>query len=194
MLEKNKYYVFSFDDLLLFFQDETKENIKKLVYRWKKMGWIYSLKKGLYELVYPKDFNISDVYIANKLYYPSYVSLETALSHFSIIPEVSMAVTSITTKPTRKFKNKHGLFTYHTVKSEAFTGYYVEKHRDFEVLIAEPEKAFIDYWHFRARRNKKFDFQSERLDKDILRGFSRKKLKKFAQLYKIDVGEFYAYL
>jgi len=102
-LEKNKYYVFSYKDVLSFYPNEKTSSLKKLIYRWKNKEWICTLKRGLYELSYPKDFTIPDMYIANRLYEPSYVSLETALSNYSIIPEVSMAVTSITPKPTRKF-------------------------------------------------------------------------------------------
>ncbi|MEW6171432.1 MAG: hypothetical protein AB1472_07765, partial [Candidatus Omnitrophota bacterium] len=163
-------------------------------YRWVKKGWIYSLKRGLYELTYPKDFVVSDMYIANKLYNPSYVSLETALSNYSIIPEVSMAVTSLTTKPTRKFKNKHGLFIYRAVKPTAFTGYYVEKHGDFNILIAEPEKALIDFLYFKAYRNNKINLKDERLDRDIISRLSGKKLNKYAKLYNFNLKELYAYL
>ena len=194
ILERNKYYVFSFEDLLLFCPVEKKENLKKSIYRWKNKGWIYSLKRGLYELTYPEDFTIPDLYIANRLYHPSYVSLETALSNYSIIPEISMAVTSITTKPTRRFKNKHGLFIYHTIKPEVFTGYYVEKHRTFEFLIAEPEKAFIDYLYFKVLRNKKFRIQDERFDNDAISQLNKKKLKKYAKLYNINLKEIYAHL
>jgi len=194
VLEKNKYYVFSFEDLQVFYPEETKENLKKLIYRWKNRGWISSVKKGLYELTYPMDLNIPDLYIANKLYYPSYVSLETALSSYSIIPEVSMAVTSITTKPTRRFKNKHGLFIYRTIKAERFTGYSVEKHRIFDVLIAEPEKAIIDYLYFRMRYDKEFNFEEERFDKDVIRSLNKKKLKRYARLFNFDVGILYANL
>ncbi len=193
-LEKNKYYVFSHGDLLSFYPDEKKHNLKKLIYRWKEKGWIYPFKRGLYELTYPKDFTIPDMYIANKLYSPSYVSLETALSNYSIIPEVSMAVTSITTKPTRRFKNRHGLFTYRTVKPDAFTGYYVEKQRTFDILIAEPEKAMIDYLYFKTYRNKRLNFEDERLDKDVILRLNKKKLKRYAKLYNINLKEFYAYL
>ena len=194
-LEKNRYYVFSIEDLLLFYPRETKENLKKLVYRWKKKGWVQSLKRGLYELAYPRDFRIPDIYVANKLYHPSYVSLETALSHYSIIPEISMAVISITTKPTRRFKNMHGLFVYHTIQSEAFTGYYVEKQRGFEFFIAEPEKALVDFLYFRAfRRNKEFDYSEERLDTSLIRRLNKRKLNKYAKLYKINLGELYAHI
>jgi predicted transcriptional regulator of viral defense system len=194
-LEKNNYYIFSIDDLSLFYPHEKRSNLKKLVYRWKKRGLIQSLKRGLYELIYPSEFNIPDVYIANKLYSPSYVSLETALSHYSIIPEVSMAVTSITTKATRRFKNKHGFFVYHTVNTRVFTGYQIEENQGFEILIAEPEKALVDYLYFRFHRPKRtFSFRDERLELDIIKKFNMKKVKKYANLYNLSIGELDAFI
>lgn len=193
-LEQNKYHVFSYEDILLFYPQENKDNLKKLIYRWKKQGWIYALKRGMYELVYPQDFNVPDFYIANKLYGPSYVSLEAALSNYSIIPEVSMAVTSIATKPTRRFKNKHGLFIYRTVKPQAFSGYYVEKQGGFDILMAEPEKAVIDYIYFKKYRSKGNDYAQDRMEKNILKKLDRRKMEKYARLYSLDLKDFYAYL
>ncbi len=192
--EKNKYYILSHKDVLSFFPHEKRSNLKQLIHRWKEKKWIYSLKKGLYELTYPSDIAIPDMYIANKLYSPSYVSLETALSDYSIIPEVAMSVTSITTKPTRRFKNKHGLFIYRAVRPEAFTGYLVRRHGTFDILIAEPEKALVDYLYFKAYRNKNYDFSEARLDKDAVSRLNKKKLKKYAELYKMDRRVIHAYL
>ena len=191
-LEKNKYYVFSYEDILSFYPNEKKLNLKKSIYRWKQKGWIKLLKKGLYELSYPKDFIIPDLYVANKLYSPSYISLETALSNYSIIPEVSMAVTSISTKSTRTFKNEHGLFTYRTVKPTCFTGYHVMKHDNFSIFIADPEKALIDYLYFKNYRNKAFSLSAERLDKDVVANLKKKKLTEYAKQYKLNLKEFYA--
>ena len=193
-LERNRYYIFSYEDILSFYPGADGGNLKRMIHRWKKEGWISGLKRGLYELTYPKDFVFSDMHIANKLYSPSYVSLETALSNYSIIPEVSMAVTSITTKPTRRFKNRHGLFIYRTVKPSFFTGYYVEKEGGFNIFIAEPEKALIDYWYFKTYRNKKFDPKEERMDKDAILSLKRAKINKYAKLYNINVKDIYAYL
>jgi len=193
-LEKNKYYVFSFEDILSFFPHENKGAAKTMIYRWKQKGWICPLKRGFYELTYPKDFTVSDMHIANKLYEPSYVSLETALSYYSIIPEVSMGVTSVTTKPTRRFKNKHGLFIYRTVKPEIFTGYYVEKQGNFTILIAEAEKALVDYLYFKTYRLKKIVLKDERLDKILIAKLNKKKINKYAKLYNADLRGFYAYL
>ena len=192
-LEKNRYYVFSISDILSFYPKEKRQNLKKMLYRWRKKGLIHTLKRGLYELAYPKDFIIPDMYIANKLYSPSYVSLETALSNYSIIPEVSMAVTSITTKSTRRFKNRHGLFNYHTVKPDVFTGYYVERQNNSDILIADPEKAFVDFIYFKTYRNKAFDINSERVDKGMVKKLNKAKLKKYAKLYHLNIeGILYA--
>jgi len=193
-LYRNKYYVFSFEDMLSFYPREKKDSLKKTIYRWKESGKVYALKKGLYELTYPKDLNIPDLYIAARLYGPSYVSLETALSNYSIIPEVSMAVTSVTTKPTRRFKNKHGLFIYHTIKPPAFSGYYIQRYSDFDFLMAEPEKALIDFLYFKLRGDKEFDIKEARFDKNALSRLNRKKLNLYAKIYNISLKEFYAYL
>lgn len=195
ILEKNKYYAFSYEDILAFYPAEKKDTLKELLCRWRKKGWIYTLKKGLYELIYPCDFNIPDMYIANRLYEPSYVSLETALSNYSIIPEAAMAVTSVTTKATRRFKNKHGLFIYRTVKPMAFTGYYIQKQNNFPVRIAEPEKALVDFIYFKNFRGTGFNPGQERLDKGVISRLNKRKLRKHACLYNIDLEEkLYAYL
>ena len=105
-----------------------------------------------------------------------------------------MAVTSLTTKPTRKFRNKHGLFIYRTIKPVCFTGYFVEKQGIFSILIAEPEKAIVDYVYFKTYRNKRFDFIEERLDKDKIMRLNKKKIYKYARLYDMDIKRFYAQL
>lgn len=193
-LEKNKYYVFSYEDLLIIDPDESKENIKKMLYRWRKARLIASIKKGLYELIYPKSFNVPDLYIANKLYTPSYISLETVLSNHSIIPEVGIAVTSITTKPTRRFKNNHGLFIYRTLDKNYFCGYYTETYNNFKINVAEPEKALMDFLYLKRFHKKPFDLKDERLDKDIILSLSKSKLKKYARLFGIKLEAIYANL
>lgn len=192
-LYRNKYYVFSFEDLLTFFPNEKRVNLREIAYRWRRKGWIAPLKRGLYELTYPKDLSIPDLYIANTLYHPSYVSLETVLSNESIIPEVSMAVTSVTTKPTRRFRNKHGLFIYRTVKPAAFVGYAIERQGAFDIRMAEPEKALVDFLYFKTYRRKIFD-PDERLDRDVISRLNKKKINQYARLYHMNLKDLHAYL
>ncbi|MBI3602527.1 MAG: hypothetical protein HY209_06530 [Candidatus Omnitrophica bacterium] len=186
LIEK-KYYLFSFEDLCVFYPKEKRSNLRQYVSRWKNQGWIGSLRKGLYELTYPQSRSVPDFFIANKMYAPSYVSLETALSYYSIIPEVSMAVTSVTSKTTRRFKNSHGLFIYRSVRSQALRGYIIEKHNGLDVLIAEPEKALVDYLYFKTLRGGTFDQKAERIDQKRVKQLNKKKLEGYAKIYHLDV-------
>ena len=188
-LVEKKYQVFSFEDLCVFYPKEKRSSLRQYLSRWNKQSWIRPLRRGLYELTFPQGRDVPDFFIANKIYAPSYISLETALSYYSIIPEVSMAVVSITTKTTRRFKNSHGFFLYRSVQPEAFCGYLIEKHNGLDVLIAEPEKALVDYLYFKSRRGGEFDVKAERLDQKRIHQLNKKKLNSYAKIYHLNVKE-----
>ena len=69
-----------------------------------KNGELILLKRGLYipgkntDLIVPEPF-----LIANYLWGPSYVSLETALSYWGLIPERVFEIRSVTMKLSKKF-------------------------------------------------------------------------------------------
>ena len=194
-LSKEQYPVFSCRDLSAFFPNEKMATLKQGLSRWKKNKFVSSLKRDLYELTFPKPQNLSDLYLANKIYSPSYASLETALSHYSMIPEVSISVLSVTAKPTRRFKNSHGLFVYRSVQPKAFCGYGIENHGGFDVLIAEPEKALADFLYFNSSGAFKADLKELRLDMKKVAGLNKKKFDHYGRIYGIDVlGMLYAYL
>jgi predicted transcriptional regulator of viral defense system len=182
-LEESRLYVFSTQDLICLFPQEKKEILRQQIHYWKKHSWVRALKNGLYEIIYPHQMNIPDLFLANKLYSPSYVSLETALSIYSIIPEVAFAVTSITTKPTREFKNCHGLFKYRTVKPKAFIGYRIIAEDKFKIKIADPEKALLDYIYFRLHDRDKIDIEEERFNLHVLRKMKKTKLYNYASRF-----------
>jgi predicted transcriptional regulator of viral defense system len=188
-LAEKKYYVFSFAELSVFYPNANSSSLRQYLSRWKKNGWIGTLKKGLYELKFPEDRRLPDLFIANKMYGPSYVSLETALSHYSLIPEVAMAVMSLTSKTTRRFKNAHGLFVYRSVRPEAMRGYVIEKHNGFDVLIAEPEKALVDYCYFKTLRGRPVDLAGDRLDKNRIAKLNKRKLESYARVYGLALGD-----
>jgi predicted transcriptional regulator of viral defense system len=123
-----------------------------LVHRYTKKGFTKRLKKGLYTLY---DTSVPDIYLANKLCEPSYVSLEFALAFHRVIPETVYEITSVTTKPTKQFNTLGKIFSYHHIKKEAFTGYIVYRQRDISTLIADPEKAFVDLTYLRLRKRNK---------------------------------------
>ena len=148
-----------------------------------KKGQIVRLKNGLYLIADKKDTAVIEN-IALKMYEPSYISLEWALSMYGIIPEIVYNVTSVTTKATRKFKNEFGLFIYKTIKRNLFWGYKKEEKNNQMYLIAEPEKALIDYIYFNLSKIKKTEAIDElRLNKSVIRGLNQTKLKKYQKIF-----------
>ena len=103
------------------------------------------LRNGLYAL--RTDFPDS-LEIANRLYAPSYVSFEYALSLHRLIPETVYAVTSATPRLTREFTAGGRTFEYARIQRAAYGGYRPEQRNGVTVLIAEPEKALVDYLYF----------------------------------------------
>lgn len=140
-----------------------------------KSGLFIKLRNNYYVL---KDSNPSLCLIANKLYQPSYVSLQTALSHYGIIPEVVYATTSVTAKMSREFATPKGDFIYRRIKKMAFTGYGLRQIDRDNVFIAEPEKALADYLYF-------VDLKKVSLnDRLALANVNKKKLIRAAKLFK----------
>ncbi|HDY88329.1 MAG TPA: hypothetical protein ENH82_09495 [bacterium] len=163
--------------------------------RWVKKGYLLKLKNGIY--AFAKDYEkIKGEEIASLLYQPSYLSLESALSFYGFIPEMVYAYTSVTGKINRTFNNKFGHFIYRHVKSELFWGYREIKTDNSRYLLAEPEKAVLDYLYLNlAKINNESDFENirfndhqlrETLNREkflrYLRAFSVKKLEKWAML------------
>ncbi|MFC1522692.1 hypothetical protein ACFL6Y_09810 [Elusimicrobiota bacterium] len=163
------------------------------LHQWTRKGWVRRLKRGLYELAYPQSVILPDLYVANRLYEPSYVSLETALSHYQILPETAAQVTCVTTKPTRRFQSPHGLYTYFTVGPRAFTGYAVVRLQGYDVRMAQPEKAVVDRLYLSLRRGESLMPAQERWDSARLKQLDKKKLLSYAALFgasKIKLEEF----
>lgn len=114
---------------------------------WIKNGLIERVKRGFYVFTDRKD-KISPFGIAFLLYEPSYITAESALSIYGIIPDITQSVVSVSTKPTRRFTNQYGHFIYHSISVNFFFG-HVSKNGTFgKYLLASPEKALIDYVYF----------------------------------------------
>ena len=123
-----------------------------LLHRYSRQGFIVRVKRGMY--VFP-DFLPPELYLANKLYSPSYISREFALSYHRVIPETVYEITSVTTKATRKFERLGKVYSYRRITKKAFTGYTVEKQQGFTFRIADAEKAFVDVLYYRIFFGKK---------------------------------------
>jgi predicted transcriptional regulator of viral defense system len=183
-LRSHKMHIFTLENVKTLFPQGKEKTIKNNFIRWLTKGYFVRLKKDLYEFIERgSGLRIPDLYIANRLYEPSYVSLETALSIYSIIPDIAAVVTSVSIRPTRTFKNKYGSFFYKTCQERAFTGYRLMLYEGFKVCIADKEKALVDFLYYRLRLNNSLDFAAERLNKKILKKMDWKKALNYARLF-----------
>lgn len=152
----------------------SRPRAKHFLEHYTQAGLFWRLKRGIYTLA----ANAPDEkIIANLLYQPSYLSLEYALAYYHLIPETVYQITSVTAKPTRLFEVGNKSFSYQTIKTAAFTGYLARKSGPDTFLIAEPEKALVDYLYFVSLGKKTLN---ERLNAKSLR---RAKLLGYAKLY-----------
>jgi len=112
-----------------------------------KRGDLIRLKKGLF-VVSPtiSHKSLSRELIANHIYGSSYISLESALSFYGLIPEKVHVIRSMTTKRARIFKTPLGNFEFLTVDADYFPiGIRYEIiNNEYAYIIASPEKALCD--------------------------------------------------
>lgn len=154
ILREKDISVFSLNDFRRLFLIENDQTAYKKIQRLQEEGIIETLINGKYRFTF--SYNLAtDYVIANYLYAPSYISLESALSYYGIITGFPYIVSSITVKKPKKiiFQNKE--FSYSRVKKELFFG----MRKDVDFVIAEPEKALLDYIYFgqKGLRNLEFD-------------------------------------
>lgn len=110
-------------------------------------GKLIRLKKGMYVVSpYFSGELLSEELIANHLYGPSYVSMESALRYYGLIPEKVFTVRSATTNRSGKFGNSIASFQYVSVREDYYSIGINQKMVDnkYTFLIASPEKALCD--------------------------------------------------
>ncbi|MFH0972450.1 MAG: hypothetical protein V1768_00425 [Patescibacteria group bacterium] len=173
--EKRKY-VFTPLDLQRYFS-VSSESARKFILRNVKKNIYAKIKRGLY---FDKNFKPSEFEVANKLYYPSYVSFEYALMFYGIIPETVYSITSVTTKTTRSFNVENIKYSFCHIKKEGFTGYIKKNIEGQLVYLAEAEKALADYFYFVDLKKKSL---YDRIDVSAI---NYKKLMDFIKLFNRD--------
>lgn len=133
---------------------------------WQEKGYIKKIVKGYY-IFSDLDINEDVLFqIANRIYDPSYISFEMALSHYKLIPESVYGITSASSRKTRTFKTKIAAFIYKTLKPDLFFGYVIADTGKKRYKIASCEKAILDYFYLNAFIKKPSDFEGIRINKE----------------------------
>jgi hypothetical protein len=107
---------------------------------------IIRVKKGLYVLGEEYDKPYNKFVLANLIYGPSYITGQTALAFWNMIPERVELIISMTAKRKKKFETPVGGFSYLYCPQKVFNiGVRLEDAGDGKkFLIASPEKALCD--------------------------------------------------
>lgn len=139
-------------DLRLVFEgseDALNERIKRAI----RNKIIIQLKKGLYTTnIYwlkEPDKTAFIEFVASKLRYPSYISLEYVLAINNLLTEATYPITSITIKSNRIYQNRLGNFNYSSIKRELFIGYQEKRYAKNSYYIASPAKAIFDWFYLK---------------------------------------------
>lgn len=162
--------LFTLNELGGILGSDNKQTIYKRTQRLIKDNILKQIINGKYIFTMK---NTHDFTISNFLYRPSYISMQSALSFYSIITGFAYEITGITIKKTKKVETTEKEFSYSKIDSSLFWGY--EKIDNF--LIARPEKALLDYIYFSTKGITKLDWDeidTTRLDKKLLLKWAKK--------------------
>jgi hypothetical protein len=171
LLEEFKDYQNPFDHIRLLVRD----------------GQLIKLKRGLYE----DDKKADPFSVAGLLYAPSYISFQSALSFYGLIPERVLNITSASLKANKekRYLNQFGAFIYQDVPPAVFSlSLNWVDDPDSPYLIATKEKALCDLLAKIHPVESQEDlkallFEDLRIDEDGLKSFKLSEIEKLAKAY-----------
>jgi len=188
----SEYYVFSLRDITKVFPGFRRIQLD----RWEKKGYLKKIKRGFYCFSSHRIYEDFMFYTANRIYAPSYVSLEMALKYYGFIPEEIFQITSVGTKKMTRFQTGIGNFIYHHIKPSLYWGYRLVDFGRQNFLLADPEKAVLDYLYLHPYLKTEGDFTEMRINTDefkeqinlekfqrYLEAFRNKQLSKRAKIF-----------
>ncbi len=144
---------------------------RRRLHEWVGRGLLKRIVKGYYIF--------SDVLVdeglmystANRIYDPSYISLQSALNWYGLIPEFVPQITSVSTKKTTTLSTSVGSFAYSSVKESLMFGYDVLLLGDggYKIKMAYPEKAILDLLYLNSHIDSVEHLLELRLNSEIFR-------------------------
>ena len=125
--------------------------------------------------------------LAQRIYGPSYISLESALSHHGWIPEAVYAVTSVSLERSREYDTPLGVFGFTRVPQKTLYAEVprVEEPNAGSFLLASPLKALADYVYVHKCdwNSARPVIESLRIDENLLAGIESGRLDRLAGNY-----------
>lgn len=180
-LEGKKLKFITETEFVRLFKLENQNTVNKTLQRLNKNGVLKRVIKGKYIL---GNASYDDFELANFLVQPSYVSFESALSFYGILPQFTYTITSATIKRAKKIIYAKE-FEYTHLDRNLFWGFVKNKY----FLIATPEKALLDTLYLSLKGLRKLDLDEldiSMLDKKVLNELLRKMNKPYLNKFIIN--------
>ena len=110
------------------------------VNRLKQRGLVHQLQRNVYTV------ENDPLVIASRISWPSYISLWAALRYHNLTEQLPHTITVLTTqmKSRKEISLLTTTFVFEHIRPEWFFGFTKIIKNDFEIFMAEPEKALID--------------------------------------------------
>lgn len=142
-----------FETALLLAGDVDPNDVRRQLSRWVTAGRLYQLRRGLYALAPPfQKVKPHPFLIANRMVRGSYVTCQSALAFYGLIPEYTPVTISVTTARPARWQTPLGVFEFRHIKPEMLFGYrLLEVSAGQRVFVATPEKALLDLIYLQPR-------------------------------------------
>jgi hypothetical protein len=163
--------VFSFDEIAQIFPNLTNKSLRDRLHYFVATHKLMRLRQGIYA---KHEFNKFE--FANKIYTPSYVSLETVLFKAGVIFQVYKTI-FLMSYLTRTIKLKDQEIQYRQISFEILTNMNGIR-REIGYFVALPERAFLDAVYI----YKNYHF-------DNLGGLNWEKVNEIKKIYKSKIFE-----
>ncbi|GAB4505599.1 MAG: hypothetical protein Fur0043_25950 [Anaerolineales bacterium] len=135
-----------FETSLLLAGEVNPDYVRLQISRWVRAGRLIQLRRGLYALAPPyQKVKPHPFVIANRLRAASYVSVQSALAFYGLIPEVTPQTWSVTGGRPGEWETPLGGFHYRHIQPALLRGYrLLEVGHAQQAYVAAPEKALLD--------------------------------------------------
>lgn len=175
----SKQTVFTVSEIGLLWQEANRSNLKSKIHYYCRTGVLISLRRGIYALT-GRSYDRFE--LANRIFVPSYVSLETVLLAAGIVFQHSETVFSVSYQ-TREVTVDNQKYSYRRLDGEILTNPAGIKNQQ-GYSVALPERAFLDSLYLYGQPY--FD-RLDSLDRDLCRRllpiYNNKQLKKRFETY-----------
>ena len=165
-----------FESSLLLAGNINPQIVRLQLTRWVNSGRIYQLRRGLYAIAPPyQKIQPHPFLVANRLQRASYVSLQSALAFFGLIPEIVNIIESVTAGRPERLGTPLGVFEFRHIKPNLLFGYQMTDLGGQNALLATPEKALLDLVYLQPGAQSPKYLQElrlqnlDRLDLDLLK-------------------------